>query len=92
MTTSTGLFDEGDGGFDGWTRYLSFVVGAVTIVPILALQQAVITMADQPLPLAPLATERALDQAVVITASGAPMEWPANPPRRVVQRGAADGG
>ena len=80
VSTSNGIFDDdGDSDFDGWFRMTSFVVGAATIVPIPALQQAVITMADQPLPMAPLATERA-QQNIVITASGAPLVWPDNPP------------
>ena len=79
VTTGGSLFDEGDSDYDGWFRMTSFVVGAATIVPIPALQQAVITMADQPLPMAPLATERAQSQ-VVITASGAPMTWAETPP------------
>lgn len=79
VTVSGSIFDDCDGEYDGWFRMTSFVVGAATIVPIPALQQAVITMADQPLPMAPLATERA-QPTVVITASGAPMDWPANPP------------
>lgn len=79
ISTSGSIFDDCDSEYDGWFRMTSFVVGAATIVPIPALQQAVITMADVPLPMAPLATERAQSN-VVITASGAPMVWPDNPP------------
>lgn len=80
ISTSSSIFDDcDDSDYDGWFRMTSFVVGAATIVPIPALQQAVITMADQPLPMAPLATERAQNNIVVV-ASGAPMAWPDNPP------------
>jgi hypothetical protein len=80
VSTSGGMFDDdGDSDYDGWFRMTSFVVGAATIVPIPALQQAVITMASDPLPMAPLATERA-QNGIVVVASGAPMAWPDNPP------------
>lgn len=79
VSTSGSIFDDDESEFDGWFRMTKFVVGAATIVPIPALQQAVITMANEPLPMAPLATERA-QQNIVVVASGAPMTWPDNPP------------
>lgn len=72
---TNGIYDD-DGEpvpdyYDWWVRYTSLVIGAATIVATPALQQAVITMANVPLPEAPLATERAPVAATVV-ASGIP--------------------
>lgn len=55
--------------YEWWVRYTSLVIGAATIVATPALQQAVITMANVPLPDSPLATERA---PAAVVASGIP--------------------
>jgi hypothetical protein len=82
-TSGSGILDILDGpdncDYDGWFRMTSFVVGAATIVPIPALQQAVITMASEELPWAPISIERAAP-SIQISASGAPRTWADHPP------------
>jgi hypothetical protein len=53
ISVSTGgMFDDSDVDetVDAWVRYNSYVIGAATIVATPAIQQAVITMADEDLP------------------------------------------
>ena len=45
--------------YDCWWRFTDYVIGAATIVPMPAYPQAVITLADVPLPASPIAMESA---------------------------------
>jgi len=78
VTISTG---DGDGYFgelddvavDTWLRIQSCTIGAVTIVPIPAYPQCVITLADQALPEAPIAIASAPPGLPAVTAAGGPV-------------------
>jgi len=81
------MFDEdGDGGeYDCWLQITDCVIGAATIVPMPALPQAVIALADVELPEAPIANEsappglgdRAITASTAPAASGIPVTPPA---------------
>jgi hypothetical protein len=73
------MYDCDDGCDDivqQWYRFSSITIGAATIVSRPALQQAVIAMADMPLPMAPLALERAQPSIIVVAADGSPSTLP----------------
>lgn len=60
--------------YDWWMRYTSLTIGAATIVATPALQQAVITLADVPLPETPIAIANA--QTSTVVASAGPLAPP----------------
>jgi hypothetical protein len=75
----------GDGDYDDeclvdeWFRVSSFTLGAMTIVPLPALQMCCITLKNVPLPDSPIAIENAppsLPTQITITAAGGPMKPP----------------
>lgn len=75
-------YDDCDSGctYDAWLRMTDLVIGAATIVAMPALPQAVITLAEIPLPQSPIALTNA---PLGVTASAAPIsppsEWFENP-------------
>lgn len=69
--------DEPDILIDYWLRYTSLTIGAATIVATPALQQAVITLADVPLPETPIAVANAQEDQIILLAAGGPAEPPA---------------
>jgi hypothetical protein len=97
ISTGGGDYDD-DCFYDEWFQMSSFTLGAMTIVPMPALQMCCITLKDVPLPDSPIAIENAppsIPSLMPVTAAGGPLRpsrtWFTDPgfhvgdPRMVLQ-------